>query len=185
MKIIKRTLISTIKEKYMLENGVEITSFYADKPLRFDFVLQDNNPKELIQTINKYVNDKNLARLILAIAHQEQSALNPKMKHPNNNYWGIQTDSGRWLASAYIDYRFIAKDKDRYREFAGFDSLDRAVLFMKNMLNLSFANNLKGNRVPSDKEFPDWYAKYWLGRNIDDKVKQNLLAVYKEVSKYV
>jgi hypothetical protein len=185
MKVIKRQLITNIKERYTLDNGITITSFYADKPLIFDFVFNKNNPNELAQIINKYVDDKNLAILILAISHQEQSALNPDMKHPNNNYWGIQTDAGRWFASAYIDYRFITKDRNTYREFAGFNDLDKAVLFMKNMLLLSFANNLKGNKIPNKDEFPDWYASYWLGGSVDDKARQNLLIVYEEASKYV
>lgn len=173
--------------KYQI-NDIIIETYYNDKPLK-KVEFKNNNLNELLKVIKENVENKDLARLILAIAIQEQAAHNPLKTHPNNNYWGIQTDAGRWFASEYIDYRFIAIEvTGKPREFAGFDTLDRAVLFMKNMLLKSFQKNLKGNKIPSKEEYPEWYWKHWLGATgalTDEKLKISYLKVYDIASKYV
>ncbi|MEO0144146.1 MAG: hypothetical protein ABIL45_04330 [candidate division WOR-3 bacterium] len=172
--------------KYQI-NDIIIETYYNDKPLK-KVEFKNNNLNELLKVIKENVEDEDLARLILAIAIQEQSAHNPLKTHPNNNYWGIQTDSGRWFHSEYIDYRFIAREglTGKPREFAGFNTLERAVLFMKNVL---LTKRLEGNKIPGKEEFPKWYWLYWLGAtdtsSLDNKRKQALLAVYNEASKYV
>jgi len=175
--------------KYQINDKI-IETYYNDKPLVSKVEFKNNNLNELLTAIKNNVENKDLARLILAIAIQEQSAQNPLKTHPDHNYWGIQTDTGRWFASEYIDYRFIAIDNlaNKFREFAGFNTLDRAVLFMKNMLLESFKKNLKGNKIPSKEEFPQWYWLYWRGikdKSLDEKSKIAYLKAYNEASKYV
>jgi hypothetical protein len=175
--------------KYQIEDKI-IETYYNDKPLVSKVEFKNNNLNELLTAIKNNVENKDLARLILAIAIQEQSAHNPLKTHPNQNYWGIQTDAGRWFASEYIDYRFLAVDNltNKIREFAGFNTLDRAVLFMKNMLLESFRKNAKGNKIPSKEEFPNWYWLYWRGIKdvqLDEKTKIAYIKTYNEASKYV
>ena len=175
--------------KYQINDKI-IETYYNDKPLVSKTEFKNNNLNELLTTIKNNVENKELARLILAIAIQEQRVQDPLQTHPNNNYWGIQTDAGRWYASEYIDYRFLAVDNlaKKVREFAGFNTLDRAVLFMKNMLLQSFQKNKKGNKIPSREEFPQWYWLHWRGikdRPLDEKSKTAYLKAYNEASKYV
>jgi len=175
--------------KYQINDKI-IETYYNDKPLISKIEFKNNNINELLTAIKNNVENKDLARLILAIAIQEQSAQNPLKTHPDNNYWGIQTDAGRWYASEYIDYRFLAVDNlaQKIREFAGFNTLDRAILFMKNMLLKSFQKNKKGNKIPSKEEFPSWYWLHWRGikdRPLDEKSKTAYLKAYNEASKYV
>ena len=51
---------------------------------------------------------------------------------PNNNYAGIQTDSGSWGAlDEKIDNQFCAKDAERVRAFASFEELKNGLSFIK------------------------------------------------------
>ncbi len=51
---------------------------------------------------------------------------------PNNNYAGVQTDSGSWGKKAKLfNDQFCAKDKERVRAFASFNNLEDGLEFIK------------------------------------------------------
>jgi hypothetical protein len=78
---------------------------------------------DLANYLNSLSIDKNLKIAILAKSINEQGK-GTYLSGYNNNYFGIQTDSGNWgsIGDQYITGRFIASDSKTTREFASFNN---------------------------------------------------------------
>tara|TARA_R110000803_G_scaffold203656_1_gene269349 strand:+ start:150 stop:1385 length:1236 start_codon:yes stop_codon:yes gene_type:complete len=88
---------------------------------------------DIAKTLNELFPDESTITksAILSVMMKEQG----KGKHicaPNNNYAGVQTDSGGWgEKSKLFNDQFCAKDKERVRSFASFNNLEDGLEFIK------------------------------------------------------
>jgi len=105
---------------------------------KLDFVIkrkQCHPIKDIAETLTEVFpeeSDINKAA-ILSVMMKEQG----KGKYicaSNNNYAGVQTDTGRWKPeslSEKIDDQFCAKDREKVRSFASFDTLLNGLAFIR------------------------------------------------------
>ena len=89
--------------------------------------------QEMADTISKALTDvsKIYKASILSVMIKEQGK-NGHICAPNNNFAGIQTDSGKWgNLDSLITGQYCTPDKEKVRSFASFDTLEDGLQFIK------------------------------------------------------
>jgi len=143
---------------------------------------------EFAQLVKKTVDNKVIAQSIIAIAIREQGA-NRGLAFPDNNPFGFNAFKGGWKSIKHlINGIFLAKDRNGWRWFISFLSLENAIKAME----ISLRN--KGfHRIQSPEDFAELYVKRWWSPTKDEKTLQeiiqkemrNLVAVWKQAGRYV
>jgi len=130
----------TFLEKFKEQAGVSLEYLeICNKKTKFEdlkFIPKVNKCHlnvDIAKTSNElFPDDSTITKsAILSVLMKEQG----KGKYicaPNNNYAGVQTDSGSWGEKAKLfNDQFCAKDKERVRAFASFNSLEDGLEFIK------------------------------------------------------
>lgn len=76
----------------------------------------------VVEIIKKVQPDKNWQKIMWCYIRQEQG-----FTYPNNNVAGINIDSGNFGPESQFDYQTCYRDAQRFRVFAGFNSLERGM----------------------------------------------------------
>jgi hypothetical protein len=143
------------------------------------------------QTIGTDTAEKRaLVRSIVAIAIREQ-AKEGKLAFPDNNPFGFNAFKGGWQT---IDIKhfsngiFLAKDRQGWKWFLGFPSLQNAIKAMEVALRYK-----KFHTIQSPEDFVRLYVRRWWRPSDDEselqkiiqKEKRNLVAVWKMATNHV
>jgi hypothetical protein len=141
------------------------------------------------QTIGTSTTEKRvLVQSIIAIAIREQGA-EGGLKFPDNNPFGFNAWKGGWqYIRDLISGIFLAKDRQSWKWFLSFASLNDAIRAIERALRR------KGfHTIQSPKDFVNLYVrKWWSPSNREDEIQQiiqrekrNLIAVWNRAGRYV
>jgi hypothetical protein len=143
---------------------------------------------EFAHIVTKTVDKKVIAQSILAIAIREQGA-SRGLSFPDNNPFGFNAFKNGWTYIRHLTNGiFLAKDKNGWRWFIGFPSLENAIKAME------LALRRKGfDKIQSPEEFVYLYVRKWWNPTKDEnklqeiiqKEMRNLIAVWRQAGRYV
>lgn len=155
----------TFFEKYKKQGGVKSTEFnqckekttFKDK----EWVISKKTCypiKEMAKTLNSVMGDYGIIAKssVLSVMIKEQGK-GTYICALNNNYAGIQTDSGGWGEglNSLMNGQFCKKDKERLRTFASFDELKNGLSFISKSFEnkgwFNVVNELSDEEVDVDK----------------------------------
>ena len=90
----------------------------------------------------------------------------PNLSFPNNNPSGIQTDVGKSkeIPITSFDYHTCRRDRETYRAFAGFNSLDRGMLAFASMVKVKYDGTFRqlAGAIEQQAETLVWnYYRSW------------------------
>ena len=123
--------------------------------------------QEMADTISNALTDisKIYKASILSVMIKEQGK-NGYICAPNNNFAGIQTDSGRWgNLDSLITGQYCTPDKEKVRSFASFDTLEDGLQFIKDSFKKKGWVELKTEEGDSEtfdvNQIADENTKLW------------------------
>ncbi len=141
------------------------------------------------KTIGTSTEDKKvIVQSIIAIAIREQGA-ERGLAFPDNNPFGFNAFAGKWQNIRHlINGIFLAKDRNGWRWFIGFPSLENAV----KAIEISLRN--KGfNKIKTPEDFVKLYVRKWWSPTKDEyelqkiiqKEMRAIISIWNRAGKYV